>query len=526
MAGHAEPPQHWKDVDRAALIDLLSSGLTPEQVGARFGRTADTVRLKARTWGLDTRALRARAIGLARRHPDLAAQFMRVVDGAPVTYGPMDISPGSAARCQWRCPACAHEWVTSVANRTIRRSGCPRCSQRRGTVLARSRAARSGPLAVVAPDLTTEFVANLTRPDRDVRTTPSGSHDRILWRCRSGHEWETAARQRVKYTTQCPVCRHGLWTSRLEFEVGELVEVSSGMTVTVGARRPRTDRACDEHIDLLVAEADLLVDLDPTRWHKSPLAMDRDARKLDRLAGERYVRVRTRQLGLLPVERADPGQQVFLGETSELDPWVWASAVLQAVQHYSPGVRSRVPSPSERAAAQARADVRWRRLRSGARPRSLRSEHPQLAEQFVSAVGRPALSAGDLAPAGDDRIRWRCPECGHEWEARVANRTLGKTGCPSCSVRRGASLSAIPRPGRSFADLHPTSSSLFVENLTNPGRTPRDLKPNSVDRCRWMCRYCGRGWVATPHALNRRPSSGCRECGWRRGVEKRRRQPR
>lgn len=456
-------------------------------------------------------------------HPDIAAQFVRVVDGAVLTYGPRDLSPGSGARCQWRCPACAHEWITSVANRTVRRSGCPRCAERRGTEIARARVARTRPLSEVAPDLATDFVANLTRPDRDVTTTPSGAHDRIRWRCRSGHEWETSARQRVKYTTQCPACRHGLWTSRLEFEVAELVEVSSGTTVTVGARLPRFDRACDEHIDLLVDEAGLFIDMDPTRWHISALAKERDARKLERLAGQRYVRVRPRALGLLPVERADPHQQVVLADAPERDAWLWASAVLLALEHYSPGIRSRIPAAHERAAALARADVRWRRLRAGARPRSLQSEHPDIAAEFVSAAGRPGLSAADFAPAGDDRVRWRCSQCGREWEARVANRTLGRTGCPSCSLRRGAALSAVPRRGRSFADLHPDSAASFVEDLTNPEKTPQDLKPNSVDRCRWTCRYCGQPWVTTPHALNRRPTSGCRECGWRRGVEKRRR---
>lgn len=523
MEGRVEPPQHWKDVDRAALIELLSSGLTPEQVGGRYGRSTDMVRLRARQWGLDTRALRAQAIGLAVMHPVIAAQFLRVEDGAPLTHRPTDLAAGSGARCLWRCTACANEWVTSVANRTIHRSGCPSCARTRGKEVARARPASSRPLSHAGQDLTTEFVANLSRPDRDITTTPSGSHDRIRWRCRSGHEWETTARQRVKYSTQCPVCLQGLWTSRLEFEVSELVELSTGLSVTVGARLPRTDRACDERIDLLISEADLMVDLDPTRWHIAAQAVERDARKLDRLTGERYVRMRPRQLGLLPVEGAEPRQQVLLPDGSERDPWLWASAVLQALQHFFPDVPSRVPSPPEMVAAQARADVRWRRLRSGLRQRSLLSEHPDVADQFVSAVGRPELSAADLAPAGDDRVRWRCSECGHEWEARVANRTLGATGCPPCSIRRGAARSALPRRGQSFADRHPELVSLFVDDLANPGKTPFDLKPNSTDRCRWTCRYCRRTWETIPQSLNRRPSSGCRECGWRRGAENRRR---
>ncbi len=522
MEGQAESPGHWKEVDRAALIGLLSSGLTPEQVGARYGRSADMVRLAARKWGLDTRALRAGATGLAARHPEVAAQFVRVVDGAPSTHQATDLSPASRARCQWRCPTCAHVWTTSVANRTLRRSGCPGCARSRGAELARARAAKTEPLSRVAHDLTAEFLLNLSRPDRDVTTTPSGSHDRIRWRCRAGHEWETSARQRVRHSTQCPVCLQGLWTSRHEFEVGELIALSTGLSVTVGARVPRTGSARDERIDLFVDDVDLLVDLDPTRWHSSLEAMKRDARKLSRLAGERYVRVRPRDLGLLRIASADLRQQVLLDEGAENDPWLWAAASLQALQHFAPGVRIQIPSPVDVAAALARADVRWRRLRSGARPRSLLSEHPHIAAQFVAAVGRPELTAADVAPAGNDRVRWRCRDCGHEWEARVGNRTLLGTGCPPCSYRRGAARGAVPPRGQSFGDRHPELVLSFIENLTHPGKTPFDLKPSSTDRCRWTCRYCRRPWVATPHALNRRPSSGCRECGWSRGAGNRR----
>lgn len=265
------------------------------------------------------------------------------------------------------------------------------------------------------------------------------------------------------------------------------------------------------------------MDLDPARWHGSPDAVARDARKLSRLARERYVRVRPRHLGLLTVPAAEPRQQVLLPEADDRDPWSWASAVIGALHDFAPGVPTRVPSAVERRTALDQADVRWRRLRSGGRRRSLLSEHPRVAAQFVAAIGRPELSAADLAPAGDDRVRWRCPECGHQWEARVANRTLRGTGCPPCSSRRGAARGAAPRTGQSFADRHPELVPAFIENLSNPGRTPFDMKPSSTDRCRWICRYCRSPWVTTPQALNRHPSSaGCRPCGWRRSARKRR----
>ncbi|MGY1830072.1 zinc-ribbon domain-containing protein [Geodermatophilus sp. SYSU D01180] len=374
----------------------------------------------------------------------------------------------------------------------------------------------------MSEDLVAEFVRNLSRPDRDVDSTPSGAQDRILWRCRQAHEWEAVARQRVKYGTQCPTCLAGLWTSRLEHQVAALVELTTGLEVQVGARTPRTDRAADEAVDLLVVELDVLVDLDPSRWHGDEAAVARDLRKLDRLAGRRYVRVRPQGLGLLPSDRARPEQQVLLGSTEEGDAWEWAATVVRALRTFGLARDAGPPTAEDRAAALVRADRRWRSLRAGTRRRSLATDFPVVAGQLVEVVGGPGLTAADLAPSGDDRAVWRCPDCGHTWEARVANRTVGDTGCPPCSYRRGAARAATPRPGASFADHHPELVAYFVEDLTSPGKTPFDLKPNSIDRCRWSCPHCGRPWMATPQSLHRRPGGGCRICGHGRALRARR----
>jgi hypothetical protein len=315
----------------------------------------------------------------------VATEFVEVVDGAPSHYRPEDLLSGSGARCRWRCSVCAREWVTTVANRTKRRSGCPDCACHRHLEIARARPAKSHPLSETSQELVRDFAQNLSRPDRDSSSTPSGSHDRVLWRCRQGHEWEASARQRVKHGSQCPTCLAGLWTSRLEFEVAELVQLTTGLTVVLGPSYPRSDRAAKERVDLLVTGADVLVDLDPTRWHAPADAVERDARKLARLAGRRYVRVRPRNLGLLPPGCSDRRQQVVLPGGDETDPWMWTSAVVGALRAFDDGVRSEQPTIEARTAARVRADARWRTLRSGLRTRSLLSAQPEVAGQFVRA---------------------------------------------------------------------------------------------------------------------------------------------
>jgi hypothetical protein len=366
-------------------------------------------------------------------------------------------------------------------------------------------------------------VANLSRPDRDATTTPSGSHDRVRWRCSRGHGWETEVRQRVSRATQCPTCLAGLWTSRLEFQVAALVSAVTDLLVTVGARLPRSDRAADERVDLLIDDLGLFIDLDPSRWHSSAESISRDARKLERLSKQPYLRVRPARIGPLPVELADPDQQMVLPGDDERDPMLWAEAVLARVRTIRPATPMRPLTVTTRDLALAGAHRRWRDLRSEPRRTSLASEFPEISEQLLEVVGRPALTAADLSPRGDDRAVWACPSCGHRWQARVANRTVQGTGCPPCANRRGATRAAAPRPGQSFADVHPHLVPHFIADETNPGKTLFQLRPNSIDRCRWTCPHCARPWTTTPHHLNRNPGGGCRRCGHQRGGRTRRR---
>ena len=462
-------------------------------------------------WGLDSRALRARPRSIAALRPDLASEFIGTAAPENPAQDAAGLTLGSGRMCRWRCSDCGHEWSATVVNRAVHGSGCPPCATARARQAALEERAQTAPLAIGRPDLIQEFVHNLTVPTRDVHSTPSGSHDRILWRCRYGHEWVTVARQRGKLRTNCPSCRPSFRRSRLEYEVAELLMAMTGLTVQVAYAEPREDRADIERIDLYIEELKLLADIDTARWHRGPEAVRRDTHKVERLSGRRYVRLRSGRLGLLDLPGDVACQQVLAGE-DDRSPENWVDALLLICQGADPKLTVKRLTRAQREQAMGRASCRWADLLKGAGRSTLETHHPEIAAQFVEVCTRPGLTAADIAPAGDDRVRWRCPTCGHEWEARTANRTVLGTGCPPCSYRSAGRLWARPKPGRSFADRHPALTKRFIENLTNPGVGPSHLRPNSTDRCRWHCPHCGRLWETTPHALNRRPDSGCRTC--------------
>ena len=131
------------------------------------------------------------------------------------------------------------------------------------------------------------------------------------------------------------------------------------------------------------------------------------------------------------------------------------------------------------------------------------------------ATVNPGLAAqwhptknGTLTPAmvtrGSNRKAWwRCPD-GHEWQARVRNRTNG-SGCPTCSGRRvnpGLTDLATASPDLA-AQWHPTK---------NGDLTPAMVTRGSKRKVWWLCSD-GHAWQT--RVSNRTNGTGCPTCSGR-----------
>ncbi len=111
---------------------------------------------------------------------------------------------------------------------------------------------------------------------------------------------------------------------------------------------------------------------------------------------------------------------------------------------------------------------------------------------------------------------WRCAK-GHEWQARVYNRTKKRgrpTGCPVCcpvGVRKllpGVNDLATLRPDVAV-DWHPTKNTL----------KPSDVPKASRKKVWWLCSFCGREWEAVIKNRTSR-NTGCPSCrGRKRGIQ-------
>jgi rubrerythrin len=139
--------------------------------------------------------------------------------------------------------------------------------------------------------------------------------------------------------------------------------------------------------------------------------------------------------------------------------------------------------------------------------RSLAVIRPDLYRQLDRERNR-GIDVQMLAVYSTRRVWWRCPRCGHEWQATPANRARG-TGCPACwSERRGALARMVPYR-RSLAALHPELAA-ELDPERNPGVDPARLGARSAQRLWWRCASCAHTWRA--RVADRSAGTGCPAC--------------
>ncbi|MEU7883801.1 zinc-ribbon domain-containing protein [Microbispora bryophytorum] len=405
------------------------------------------------------------------------------------------LSANSTCRCLWRCSICSHEWEATIVNRGSKRSGCPICANER-VADARRRPQSGASLAELRPDLSSQFLENLSVPGRGPERLKAGSNDICRWRCSRGHEWQTTVAARAA-GSGCSRCS-SMGKSRFEYEVAELVSAATELTVEVDVLAPvlAGRRA---RVDLYISSINLWIDLDPPRWHKD---LSRDKRKSEKLAHLDYVRVRSEHLPSMPGEIV-----VVSGE----DPWCWALTLAPTLQRrgaYWSAIGSKM-----RGEALSRAMVRWAQL-TGEKPSpSALDVAPHLQSEFSSNETRPSVGLYWLPPTARDICSWVCQACGHQWRSSVLSRAFQRSGCPVCARTRLAVLArenAKAPIGGSLADLFAEVAMEFLKCIDDPEFTSELLRPASNKRCEWRCRYCSHQWITSPAQRTR--GSGCPEC--------------
>lgn len=108
----------------------------------------------------------------------------------------------------------------------------------------------------------------------------------------------------------------------------------------------------------------------------------------------------------------------------------------------------------------------------------LASRYPNLAAEW-NAEKNGDLQPTQVAAASNRKVWWRC-EHGHEWEAKIYSRTIGKNGCPVCAGK-------ILIPGiNDLATNYPQIAAEWHPTL-NGDLAPKDVMSFTGKRVWWLC---------------------------------------
>lgn len=135
---------------------------------------------------------------------------------------------------------------------------------------------------------------------------------------------------------------------------------------------------------------------------------------------------------------------------------------------------------------------------------SLEAHYPAIALDWHPTKNAP-ITPDCISPKTPKRFWWVCKtDAKHVWEAPVANRTAGGSGCPYCMNR-------IVIFDRSLAEVYPTIAAQWHEKK-NGKLKPTEVSPKTGKQVWWRCdKGPDHEWEATVHnRVNR--NSGCPCC--------------
>ena len=129
----------------------------------------------------------------------------------------------------------------------------------------------------------------------------------------------------------------------------------------------------------------------------------------------------------------------------------------------------------------------------------LQTANPSLSKEW-HYENNQGLTPMDITSNSDKKVWWRCNE-GHEWQARIADRSKGN-GCPYCAGKKVLV---------GYNDLNTVNIELAKEwnYEKNNSLTPMDVTANSDKKVWWKCSK-GHEWAAKIYS--RSNGSGCPAC--------------
>ena len=338
---------------------------------------------------------------LSEIHPELVKEWSE--KNQPLS--PDQITYGSNKRVWWR-GTCGHEWEAPVKARS-QGENCPYCAGKRVLL-------GFNDLKTVAPNLAEEWSEK--NKEMSLLSVTAGSHKKVWWKGRCGHEWQAVINNRVR-GAGCPYCS------------GQQILAGFNDLKTV---RPELTEEWSERNRGLTPSGVTAFSNQNVWWTCRTCGSEWKARIADRASGSRcpYCSSRRFQAGVNDLESTHPMLSIEWSErndpvkATEVNPFsrqqAWWNCQICGNEWKAVIYRRVQGSPCPVCAG--------KRVRPGIN--DLATTDPALCKEWDEKRNNDLLPSMVLRTSR--KTVWWKGNCGHTWRAAIADRAVHGEGCPQC----------------------------------------------------------------------------------------------
>ncbi|MFX1511159.1 MAG: zinc-ribbon domain-containing protein [Promethearchaeota archaeon] len=384
---------------------------------------------------------------LTTHFPEVAKEWHPNKNGNLI---PKQFTCGSGKKIWWLCSICGYEWKAGIKSRT-NGTGCPACA---GQVVT-----EKNRLTMKQPHLKKEW-----HPDKNGNLTPENfsfkSKKKVWWQCSTcEYEWEAMIKDRTN-GTGCPACG------------GQVVTDNNRLSI----KKPQLKKEWHPHKNGDLTPEKVSYGSNKKVWWLCSICGHEWKTKIkDRARGRgcpKRCRInkskQKKTVANYPLLKKEWHQELNGDFTPEKvlygsDRKVWW---LCSVCGYEWKTKIRIRTQGKNCPKRCR-NSKGERKKTVISYALLKKEwHPKKNND---------LDPGKITYRSGRSVWWLCSLCGHEWKAKVSNRTNG-TGCPACALRKGM-CGELPNKWEKFCE---EVASLLYQNYRFQFTGIKGIKPDIV----------------------------------------------
>lgn len=430
---------------------------------------------------------------LATTYPKIAKEWHPTKNGK---LTPWNVIAGSQKKVWWLCPE-GHEYQQSLIKRTSRDYSCPICSGHKAL-------AGYNDFATKYPQQAREW-----HPTKNGTLKPSdvtfGSGKKVWWKCPIGHEYQASMHDRGTGGTNCPICSARKFTSFPEQAIFYYIK----QVFPDASNRYKKIFDTFMEFDIYIPSVKVAVEYDGANWHRTEAEHKRELKKYALCQKHHVTLIRVKEVSKQTwnnvADKVYYLKKVKRTDFSQLENTI--SLILNDIKAI--GGRSNFSVNINVLKDKNKIQEYLTTIEN-----SLEKERPDVAAKWNYDKN------GNLTPAmfsvsSNEKVWWRCPDCGHEWESSINSMTReGRYGCAICSkIRQGRTFTmGIVKKVGSLAETMPEIAKQW-HPTKNGALTPHDITAGKFKPVWWLCPKCGHEWQASPN--NRKKGIGCPCCSGR-----------